>query len=233
MEGSNLDSYVSLDINILDQPVVAYYDPVTLSVHYAYPVTSSGNCGLNGNWQCEIVESGGMGKGIQLYIPKSSSTTDKITLAYYNATTGNLRIAQFADSNGTCGSGVPFKCFDVDSIGTGIDPSISMAVDANGKPHIVYGAKSTNSLYDDQIRITSPVTFHGNCGPKISLFYTWRCDVEVDNTGSDIPREPEAIGVSAGGNFAIAYSSYNDPTGGYRLMFADQRDVIFLPMLKR
>jgi len=243
MDGEDDDSYVSLDLNKDGHPYLAYYDPVNHLLRYAWEYPG-GSCG-GGSWSCKTIESGeDIGKGIQLHVAKSNppSPSDKTTMAYYNATTGMLRLAQFVESGGDCGWGNNLQCFDIDEMGTGIaDPNISMAASSDGVPYIGYVAWIGGFPGAISLRVAKPA-FLGNCGPSWSIppyltFHTWQCS-EIDSAGFLGGIVDPAIGVYSTGKYGLAYSSWFTLIGTpsmttYSLDFASQREVTYIPLIAR
>ena len=130
---------------------IVYYDQDNHDLAYAYPFSNPdlANCGPNDDWRCITIETAGdTGRYPVIAID------DARYIAYYNFTTGHLKVAEFVSTGGNCGYdwiGYAYdnrwQCDGIELVGSGLTRmGLSMVVNGT-QPIIAYrmGMTTVNS----------------------------------------------------------------------------------------
>jgi hypothetical protein len=167
----------------------------TRSLRYAYSVSDGGNCGEGssaGKWQCGMVDSG---SNRLLYMSLDLDYENRVHIAYFDETLGNLKHAFYNGFGGNCGDGLEWKCDIVDGLfahNAGLYPSIRAPRATGEKVRIAYYDKTYQKL-----RYAVQGT-GGDCG------LGWICQ-DVDDMGSSLAHMGIALELDPEGNPFIAY----------------------------
>jgi hypothetical protein len=202
--------YASLKYDADGDPQIAFYVSSAFlndELHYAYPVTSGGNCGVGdaaGKWQCDTVDSGDqVGQFASL---GESDFTGVASIAYYDGGAGDLKYAYYIGFGGNCGTGNAWYCSTVDGTdGSNVGRYVSFHAPANSTDRMQFA-------YYDWSHGMLKYAVHvggsgGNCGPGNSF----QCDtVEAIGGGPD-----KAISLAVDGSNVpvIAYRDAPSPIG--------------------
>lgn len=172
------------------------------------------------------------------FMPQKN-TADKLRFAYFDnvSTMGKLKYAVRATSGGNCTSTL-FNCFAVDDIGNPLGHiGLSITVDNQGYPIIAYMDASSDTSAT-KLKVARPALAYwntvGNCGgvpPGGSSLY-WQCEL-LDPGYRDIVNEAAFadVSVSLDGLASIAYYEYDSSNDVGRLKVAQQRYMIYLPLI--
>lgn len=240
--GQQVGSYPSLDLNGSDEPRIAYYDSSNKVLKYARGGASAGNCGVSGDWQCDVIDdSADVGIGASLHIDKGAS--DSPLIAYYDKTNGKLRYASIPSSGANCGPDfiTPgtkiWRCVDIDTIGAGLikAPGISIAASGDGSNIYIAYQDASDDLAPATLKVAHPEIL-GNCGPKALTFFTWECSTVDDASyGSGYLSEADyvSVAVNQSGMAGIAYYESDSYYNEGHLKFAYQYSQLFLPMMRK
>ncbi len=230
-------SHISADGNM-----VAYYDGANGQLMLATPsgTTYGSGCGLVNYWNCVVIDSGGfmsdVGKFVSLL---SGDATHPTQMAYYDAHSAIVKYAYATAGTGNC-TNQNYICFTVDIANDDDSIGISMALDLEGSPIIVYQSK-----YDSQApparKIARPAAAYGNlagnCGevpPGLTTQY-WQCEFLDADPDSYLAAYVD-VSVSPAGLASVAYFDYTtlaDFTELGRLKVAQQHFPVYLPLIKR
>ena len=192
------------------KPYISYYDATHSELRLSYPVASSGNCGPNNSWSCEVVDtSGNVGQDNAVdYYYNSSTGTRKIGISYYDATNQALKVAVWS-----CGS--HFCTWHISTIqttagntfsSTGFNTSLKF--DSTGAIHISY--QTRNLFADEVLMYAHSVNSGGNCGVGTAAG-KWQCDSVTTDPDAG---EHTSLAVSADDSIWIAsFDSSSGSTG--------------------
>jgi len=230
---AGVGQYASLGLGYDDKPYMSYYDAVNGDLRYAhYDGPASGNCSSGSDYDCTIInQAGDVGMGSSLTAPKSSS--DKVRIAYYDRTNGQLKFAQ--NSSGSGCFVATWDCSNIVAIGTNLPHiGISMALDQNDSPVIAYEDASSGTVAFQGV--AKPGIF-GNCGPTITIgiahLHTWECD-DIDGgygyTYVDVGLS-NAIAINSSGVSTIAYLESDSYSDTDYLKVAYNQINIFAPLM--
>lgn len=162
-----------------------YWSKVTAP---ATPVTGTGTC-TNTAFDCATVDAtGNVGSSSSTAVDSSGTPW----VSYYDATSGDLKVAKKVNTGGNCASGI-WQCTTVESSGTTGQYS-AMAIDASGAPWISYYNAGTAK----DLRVAHYVGTGGTgCATT-----AWTC-VNVDTSG-DVGQF-SAIALDTAGNPRVSY----------------------------
>jgi hypothetical protein len=234
--GADMGQYASLDYHTIAG--IAYYDGSAGNLRYAqYAGVGYGNCGTGGAWQCTTVDGtdgDDVGKFASIHFPIDS--TDKLQIAYYDATNGELKYAKRADGgSGNCAS-TSMQCDSIETIGTGLSQAgISLAVDSKNFPIIAYRNNESGSKLEVAQTAYSLGLDYGNCGP-MTPFSTWQCTTIDDGGILKTEAEYASIAIDPDGLAMIAYSENVGTISiiwEYNLKIAYQQGPLFLPIVMK
>jgi hypothetical protein len=181
---TDVGQHVSAAIDPNDgKTCISYYDAENKDLRMARYVGSGGNCGPDGSWMCELVDSQG---DVGQYNSTASCPSENgvfLDVTYYDATNGALKYA-----GGSCDqNGCTYTTHTIDSGNPNIfaykGQHTSVKFDSKGTPHIAYhrssGFPSDALLYARWVGNGA-----GNCGEG-DVAGDWQCDVlhEADNIG--------------------------------------------------
>ena len=129
------------------------------------------------DWYCWNVDSG---EGVGKYTSLALLDNNEWRIAYYSATTAELRVARYYGTGGNCGDSSLWKCEPIDTIAAsspiqGDGNKISLQAGAGSALTIAY----YNAVSDALKVATFPPAETGNCGPKGS----WSC-FEIETLGA-------------------------------------------------
>lgn len=218
--GSAIGQYPSLDLDIFGKAHIAYYDGGTGTLKYASQV-SSGGTGCNGStvattWSCQVVDApsgADVGAFVALYQTKCSfgACNSPTQIAYYDSTNHMLKYAHHSGGNAACspGAATGWQCDSIETVGQWTSPALylTIAVRSDGTPVIAYNDRDDGPA-NGRLKLASPTSVVGNCGPSGGLFQTWQCDTL--DTGStfagyrDVGQYPSVI-INSAGLISIAY----------------------------
>lgn len=193
--------YSSIAFDAGGTPWVAFHDNTSDNLRVAQYVGVGGNCTGSTAWSCTDVDTtGDVGKNASIAIGADGQPW----VAFYDATSGNLRVAKHVGSGGNCTGSTAWSCTTVDStgdIGQWTDIAINPGTNA---PWISYFNVTNTRLkvaYLDGDGVSS------GCNDN-----AWTCTT-VDNTaaiyGTSIAFNPSgaaqvAYGDSGGGGLTVA-----------------------------
>jgi hypothetical protein len=241
MQGFSVARDPSIAVDDAGDVHIAYYDPIGNDLEYATNARGAWDCGLENGWHCVTIESvGDTGAYPSIFAGGQPS------IAYYNRTTGQLRLAERVGLGGTganCGTdyvgleqGFTFVCEEIDTIGSQRSQvGISLALD-NAEPVIAYswGTEITRlKLAQRSQRIGAA---SGNCGELYpgDLFLHWQCDVINDNSPYSLGDEID-LAVNPSGVTYIAYLEDNYIDQEEHLKVANQYipKFVYIPLVRR
>ena len=198
----------SLRFDVLGKPHIAYarVQPSAALKIASFLGNGAGNCGLNSDWRCDVVESGGaVGNFLSLAVDGSNAPH----IAYQEDFSGTLKYAHFVGSGGAgCSGGTlgsTWQCDIIDGAGIGtthtVGAHVSLYVNPTGspKPQIAYFDGNLNSL-----RYASEGGASPNCGPALA----WSC-IGIGAMG-DSPVPSISIAADSAGAPYIAYRNFTD-----------------------
>jgi hypothetical protein len=208
---------------------IAYYDGANGDLWYATTRGATKNCGPGNSWFCYPVSStNDVGKYASLYVDNAN----RFHIAYYDATSDDLKYAVDVGGGGNCGVLGSAQCDTIDSMQADYHPlGVSVAEDAAGYPIIAYQSD------DGDLNVARPLGAlglppgAGNCAPG-DVFYSWYCQT-IDPHGQWVTyRNGDfvSIAVSPSGLATIAYYGFITSSGG-NLMVARQRFQFSLPLV--
>ena len=165
------------------KPYISYYNAIAKDLRLIYPVESNGNCGPDNGWYCETVDSQGDVGQYSSIDYFSQAGTNKIGIAYFDATNHALKAAIWS-----CPTFLPcgwsISMIEQGTIGvSNFGRYASLKFDALGAAHITY--YNENSFINDSLKYASYVGSGGNCGIG-SATGKWLCETVVSgaNTGA-------------------------------------------------
>ncbi len=237
--GGPTAEYISLDVNYEDTVFIAFYQDGDL--YYTWYQGFGGSC-TNTGWNCVLIDSSGdVGMFASLHAPDSNA--DKMQIAYYDSTNGDIKYAIMVGSGGTCTS-TAFTCYAVDEVGAGFTQlGLSLSVDSEGAPIIAYQHDNQEQYSVVSLKVARPASRMGqsfgigNCGdvPPGYLFMYWWCET-VDDGYQDIVWEADfaAVAVNPEGRAYVAYYEDDSYYMEGRLKIAWQEFYMsFLPYLSK
>lgn len=229
--GEGVGQYASLALDGSGHRRIAYYDGNNGDLWYA--TSSSGtNCGPGGNtWLCYPVDSiNDVGKYASIYMDNSND----FHIAYYDATTDELKYAVDVGSSGNCGLFGSAQCETIDSMPADYHPlGVAIIEDKGYHPVIAYQSEFGGLNVARPVPALGLPAGSGNCGPE-NPFSTWYCK-SIDPYNPWIPyRNADfvSIGVHPNGLASIAYYGFIQATDG-NLNVSNQRFEIYLPLVMR
>lgn len=129
--GSN---FTSMAFNTSGQPYVSYYDDTNTALKVAQYVGSGGSgCTYSSAWTCTTVDNTA---STGQYSSIAFSAQGVPWVSYYEASNGNLRIAEYVTSGGNCTS-TAWNCSNVNTTNN-VGQFSSLAFDHSGNPAIAY-----------------------------------------------------------------------------------------------
>lgn len=156
-------------------PWISYYDATNSDLKVALYAGSSGNCGSDNNWYCmtaDITGSVGTYSSIDYYYGWLLDW--KAGVAYYDATNGALKYAEYTCIWGWCfWDIVTVQDAPVYVGAPSYGQYASMKYNADGNPLIAYYVSS--SLFDDELGYAYRVDSGGNCGEGDAAGL-WECE---------------------------------------------------------
>lgn len=168
-------------------PWISYYDVTSTALKVAHYVGSSGNCGPDNTWNCETVDNAasvGTYSSIDVH-PNTAPwpfDTWRVGVAYYDATNGALKFAEYACVLQTCAWNIVTVQDASAYIGApNYGRYASMKYNAAGDPLIAY---YVSSIAGGWLNYAFQVTSGGDCGEG-SAAGLWECDTvdSVNNVG--------------------------------------------------
>lgn len=156
-------------------PYISYYDSANGNLMLAnYVPDGSGNCGVNGSWECQVIDGDGLGdhsnhdvgkySSLAFHVNTSGALGWRLGISYYDATDKVLRYAAFIVNQ-------PFAGFwDYVTItptvmfgGSGMYSSLQY--NSGGDPKIAYYASAMTMMnWTGYLKIATKVSSGGNCG---------------------------------------------------------------------
>lgn len=227
--GEGVGKYASQAIEDEWKSHIAYYDEDSSELWYATSV-SEGNCGHYGtNWTCYPITGAttDAGQHASIYVDGDG----RFHIAYYDATSDELKYAINVGSGGNCGILGSAQCDAIDDMPAGYHPmGISIAEDGAGYPIIAYQSSNGSLNVARPIAALGLTGGEGNCGPE-RPFATWYCQT-IDRSGIWINYrngDYVSLAVNPAGLATIAYYGFILNTGG-NLEVSHQRFQDFLPL---
>jgi hypothetical protein len=135
-----------------------------------------------------------------MYTSIDVDADDEPSIAYYDSANDNPLVASYVGSGGTCGPGNSWYCRRVHQPGLDTGQYVSLAVEANGRPHIAYYNKTSEKL-----EYAKWVGTGGNCG----FSNTWQCD-EIEDMGTSLKPMGLSLALDKNGYPMIAYQDTSD-----------------------
>lgn len=226
--------YASLDLTYDGTPYLAYYDlgGGDLKLAYFLGITEE-DCYADNGWVCPIIDgTDGSDVGLYASLTAQHSPEDQLLrIVYYDKTHGQLK---YYDPD--------WGPIVVDDMGASLSPmGISMDIDKDGYPIIVYQQSKPGDYETPDLRIARPyLAFQGlsfgNCGaipPDWDSLY-WRCNT-LDYGGQYYDEaEYASVKVNSSGLAGVAYSEFYDYDAGDHatsLKYMIQKLPTFLPIL--
>ncbi len=161
--------YTSVKYDSNGIPHISYYNHKPFGIDalmYAHWVGPGlGNCGLGSetkDWQCDTIHSAA---GVGRYTSIDLAADNDPTIAYYDSGNSYPIVAAYVGSGGSCGPGSSWYCRRVHQPGLDTGQYVSLAVEANGVPHIAYYNKTNESM-----EYAKWVGTGGNCGFNFVTF---------------------------------------------------------------
>ena len=225
--GEGVGQYASLALDGVGNRHIAYYDGGNGDLWYT---TSRADGFCNGNtWLCYPVDSANdVGQYASLFMDRDNH----FHIAYYDATTDELKYAVDGGSPGNCGVFDSARCETIDSMWTGTHPmGVSMTKDAAGYPIIAYQSDNGSLNAARPLAALGLLGGSGNCGPE-NPFSTWYCET-IDRSGKYTPyRHGDfvSIAVTRSGLAIIAYNEFITASDG-NMAVAYQRFQVFQPLV--
>jgi len=225
--GEGVGQYASLALDGVGHRHIAYYDGANGDLWYT---TSRADGFCNGNtWLCYPVSSANdVGQYASLFMDRDNH----FHIAYYDATTDELKYAVDDGSPGNCGVFDSAQCEAIDSMPSGYHPmGVSMTKDAAGYPIIAYQSDNGSLNLARPLGALGLIAGSGNCGPE-NPFSTWYCET-IDRSGTWNPyRHGDfvSIAMSRSGLANIAYNEFVTASDG-NLAIAYQRFRVSLPLV--
>jgi hypothetical protein len=237
--GEGVGRYASLALDGDGFVHIAYYDGANGDLWYAMDRGVTKNCGPGGNtWFCYSVSGGtaDVGRHASLYVDNAN----RFHIAYYDATSDELKYAVDVGGAGNCGLLGSAQCDTIDSMQADYHPlGVSIAEDAAGYPIIAYQGEYGSLKIARPLDALGMPPGAGNCGPEVGLFTTWSCET-IDPYVSKFNfsyrnGDYASIAVSPAGLATIAYYrlyTHVEPDDG-NLVIAHQRFQVFLPLVMK
>ncbi len=153
-------------------PGIAYSDATNLTLKFA-----EFRIGLPSHWDISTITPAEVGVSNGRFASVKYDANGVVHIAYQNVnlTASTLQYAHSVPGGGNCGAGAAAGLWQCDSIdpGPGAGEYISLDVNSSNVPFISY-----YDLIAKVLKVASPVSVGGNCGPGNS----WSCQV-VDGAG--------------------------------------------------
>lgn len=212
-------SDISLEVDELNRPYIAYYDPMNHQPYLAIKTGVMGNCGPFASWYCQSIDgSSNANMGYYTSIAAIPGTpSNQQGIAYQDPYNQKLKFAErFTQPN---------YHLDVNTIAvssganTGLYTSIKYGTDL--VPHIAYQVTDASGTY---LWHAYRVGTGGNCG-MMGIAGKWQCDA-ID-FGPNL-----AFNNSIGMVGTRPYIVYYDSANGV-LKLAYQQAQVLLPFVKR
>lgn len=164
-----------------------------------------GNCGTGSDandWQCDTIHNAA---GVGMYTSIDLDADNDPSIAYYDSVNGYPLVAAYIGSGGSCGPGNSWYCRRVHQPTLDTGQYVSLAVEANGLPHIAYYNKTNQSM-----EYAKWVGTGGNCGlSSVSLKWEWQCD-EIDKMGTSLTPMGLSLALHKNGYPMIAYQDASE-----------------------
>jgi hypothetical protein len=230
--GEGVGQYASLALDGSGNRYIAYYDGANGDLWHATS-RSGTNCGPGGNtWLCfPISSTNDVGKYASLYVDNSND----FHIAYYDATTDELKYAEDVGSGGNCGVLGSAQCVTIDSMPADSHPlGISIVEDSAYYPFIAYQSQF------GALNVARPVPAlglpggSGNCGPE-NPFSTWFCET-IDPYNPWIPARNGdfvSIAVAPSGLATIAYYGFITSADGNLNISYQRLPQTYLPLVMK
>ncbi|MGC9025290.1 MAG: PKD domain-containing protein, partial [Chloroflexia bacterium] len=113
---ADVGQYTSLALDAGNVPYISYYDATYGDLKLARRVGTGGNCGPNGSWQCEKIDTAGDGD-VGQYTSLALDAGNVPYISYYDATYGDLKLARRVGTGGNCGPNGSWRCETIDTTG--------------------------------------------------------------------------------------------------------------------
>jgi hypothetical protein len=183
--------------------VISYYDATNGNLKLAHQDGVRGApCGSSDTWSCETADSvGNVGQYSSLAL---HPTTGHPRIAYYDASNGTLKYAEYACALGFCAWSI--GTIDGEQSFTWAGEYTSLKVGSDSVPHIAYHSRGFSG---GQLRYATRVGASGNCGPSSH----WQCDI-IDNSSANTGLYPSLDLTSASSPYNVPYIAYYDAVGG-------------------
>jgi hypothetical protein len=150
--GAEAGRYASLAASPTAEPHIAYYDGANGELRLAIYVQWGGNCGPDGDWQCDTIDS--MGTSIEpMGLSIALDHSDLPIIAYQDASEDlaprRLKVARPIQALGlefgNCGPSLDWYCETVDTGGAYLEEAnyVGVAVDRLGLPTVAYYERNT------------------------------------------------------------------------------------------
>ena len=226
--GEGVGQYASLALDGSGNLYIAYYDGANGDLWHATS-RSGTNCGPGGNsWLCYPVSvANDVGKYTSIYVDNSND----FHIAYYDATTDELKYAHDLGSGGNCGLLGSAQCDTIDSMPADTHPvGISIAEDKGYHPFIAYQDKNGSLNAARPVAALGPSGI-GNCGPSS----TWFCE-RVDRHNPFIPyRHGDfvSIAIHPDGMATIAYYGFIKLMDGNLNISYQRLPPVYLPLVMK
>jgi hypothetical protein len=190
-------------------PWISYYDEDNTALKVAHYLGNGGNCGPENKWYCETVDNAydvGTYSSIDVY-PNTGTfpiNTRRVGVAYYDATHGALKFAEYSCFMMTC----EWDIVTIQDASGVLAPNYgrytSIKYNGNGEPLIAF---YVSRVGDDDVDYAYQVDSGGNCGEG-SAAGKWHCE-KVD--GGDQVGQFASLDYSP---FAGARIAYYDGSAG-------------------
>ncbi|MBI4043804.1 MAG: hypothetical protein HY393_03285 [Candidatus Diapherotrites archaeon] len=206
---ADVGSYSSLAF-LGNTPYISYYDIFSHNIKIAYEVGTGGNCGPQGSWQCDVIDT--------LTLTPLLDNNPYLSLAIIfqgvpyisyikpkpgGVPGGDLRVAhKVGIFTGNCGPQNSWQCDLIKPLSNGKSTSITSY---GSKPYVAYIEEDVDAnAVALKIAYNVGVGVGGNCGPQ----NTWKCElIDADlytNYNSN-------ISLTVDPSTGIPYVSYYDP----------------------
>jgi hypothetical protein len=175
-EANSAGSYPSVVLNSGGTPYISYYNDATAELWYARSVESGGNCGVDNNWLCQMVDTDGdVGRYSSIDYWKSENIVGmwKLGISYYDATNRGLKFAIYACSGPFICSWSIYTIQQASTIYQFYGQHSSFKFTSDGVPQIAYSFSYLTG--NDALKYTYPVTLGGNCGLG-DVLGEWQCE---------------------------------------------------------
>ncbi len=175
--GIGVGSHISVAVDpVRGSMYISYYDSNNKDLMAARYVGNGGNCGAQGSWQCETVDSAG-DKG--MYNDIAINPVNGLAgIAYYDADNRALKVAFGCIGEPSC-TWITGTVASGGTLGSyGVYPSLAYASDGTA-----YITHKTLDLLNTHLQIAYYVGSQGNCGLG-SIAGQWQCDTVVSGSGA-------------------------------------------------